>query len=117
MSYVTMTLTKQDIKVLKALGLARSKARRKALLKAGGKQLYKLLRRVAFNILRGNVPITTKQMKKLKRHAKNVKMMAGKKTSIKKRSAILQRGGFLGALIAPILSSVAGSVLGGILGR
>jgi hypothetical protein len=46
------------------------------------------------NILRGNVPLTKLQKEKLKRN----------KAGLKK--AILQKGGYLGSLLAPLLSTL-----------
>ena len=58
------------------------------------------------NILKGNVPLTWTQKVKLHRHQHNLRKLSLKKTSIKQRKKILQRGGFLGALITPILSEL-----------
>ena len=56
------------------------------------------------NVLKGNVPLTPVQKVKLRRHKHNLRKLSTKKTSIKARKKILQRGGFLDALITPILS-------------
>ena len=62
------------------------------------------------NVLKGNVPLTSAHKVKLRRHKHNLRKLSTKKTSIKARKKILQRGGFLGALITPMLS-VLGSFL------
>ena len=64
------------------------------------------------NILKGNVHLTLTQKVKLRRHKHNLRKLSLKKTSIKQRKKILQRGGFLGALITPILS-VLGNLFNG----
>ena len=64
------------------------------------------------NVLKGNVPLTPAEKVKLSRHKHNLRKRTTKKTSIKARKKILQRGGFLGALITPILS-VLGSLFNG----
>ena len=64
------------------------------------------------NVLKGNVPLTPAQKVKLRRHKHNLRKLSTKKTSIKARKNILQRGGFLGTLITPILN-VLGSLFNG----
>ena len=56
------------------------------------------------SFLKGNVPLTLTQKVKLRRHKHNIRKLSVKKTCIKQRKKILQRGGFLGASITPILS-------------
>ena len=63
------------------------------------------------NILKDNVPLSPCQKRKLRRHRKSLRELTLKKVSKKKKNKILQKGGFLGALITPILS-----LLGGMLG-
>ena len=64
------------------------------------------------NVLKGNVPLTSTQKVKLRRHKNNLRKLSTKKTSIKAKKKILQRGGFLGALITPIFI-VLGSLFNG----
>ena len=59
------------------------------------------------NVLKGNVPLTPAQKVKLRQHKHNLHKLATKKTYIKARKKNLQRGGFLGALITPILAYLA----------
>ena len=63
------------------------------------------------NVLKGNVPRSSSQKQNLSRHRKQLRKLSSKKTLKKKKIEIIQRGGFLGALITPILS-----ILGGLLG-
>ena len=65
------------------------------------------------NVLKGKAPLTPAQKVKLRRHKHNLGKLSTKNTSIKARKKILQRGGFVGALITPILS-VFGSPFNGI---
>jgi hypothetical protein len=58
----------------------------------------------ANNILRGNVPLTKLQKEKLKRNKAGLRALTKKSVSLKKKNAILQKGGFLGSLLAPIAS-------------
>ena len=63
------------------------------------------------NILEGNVPLSPVQKRNLRRHKRSLRELTLKKISKKKKNKILQKGGFIGALITPILS-----LLGGMLG-
>lgn len=65
----------------------------------------------SLNILEGNIPLSVSQKNKLKKHKNNLRKFRLKKTSKKKKKAILQKGGFLPALLAPVLASIAGPVL------
>ena len=61
----------------------------------------------ADNILRGNVPLTKLQKEKPKRNKAGLRALTKKSFSLKQKKAILQKGGFLGSLLAPIASVVA----------
>jgi hypothetical protein len=66
----------------------------------------------ALNIIKGNVPLNERQMKTLRREKNNLRQLSMKKTSLKKKRRIVQKGGFLGALIPPILSVLGGLFAG-----
>jgi hypothetical protein len=63
------------------------------------------------NILKGKVPLKSSQLKSLARRKQSLRSLVLKKTPIGIKKKILQKGGFLGALLTPILS-----LLGGLLG-
>ena len=65
----------------------------------------------AKNLLKGNVPLTPAQKKSLSRRKKELRDLSRKRVSLKKKKKIVQSGGFLGALLGPIIS-----VLGGLFG-
>ena len=100
----------QQCAVLKKLKTCGSKER-KILLKQGGKALQLCLQECAINILNGNVPLTPYQLKRLKRYKDKVRKLSKNSTPQKNRLQIEQQGGFLPALIAPILGAVLGAVL------
>ena len=70
----------------------------------------------AKNITKGNVPLTPDQLSRLRRQKNNIRALALKKTSTKKKKRILQKGGLLGSILPPIIS-VLGSLLLGNAGR
>ena len=65
------------------------------------------------NILKGNVPLNRVQFQRLRRQKNNLRLLALKKTPLNKKRKILQKGGFLGALIVPALSALAGLLFNG----
>ncbi len=67
----------------------------------------------ARNVLKGRVPLTSTQKKKLTRRKHALRQMSLKKTTYKKKRKIIQSGGFLGALLTPIIS-ILGGLLGGL---
>ena len=94
---------------LKKLKTCKEKERRKVLVE-GGKPLQLCLQECCINIMNGNVPLTTVQKAKLKRHKEKLLALRKKKTSHQQRLKIEQRGGFLPALIAPVLGALVAGI-------
>jgi SAM-dependent MidA family methyltransferase len=95
---------KKHIDELKVLKKAKRKLRQN-ILEAADNQLIRCLCECCYNVLNGNVKLSQKQKKTLQKHKHHLRNLSAKKTSQKKRRAILvQNGGFLPALLAPILS-------------
>ena len=95
--------------ILKVLAKAKPSLQ-KAIISAGDKGLVDTLCDCAQNILRGNVPLTSRQKNCLRRH-KHLLRSLTERQSVQKKKQILQRGGFLAGLLAPVLG-ILGSVLG-----
>ena len=55
----------------------------------------------AKNVLKGNVPLSNAQMSKLRPMRQDLRALSVKKTSLTKKRKIIQKGGFLSALLAP----------------
>ena len=62
----------------------------------------------AKNILKGNVPLSKGQKIKLKQRRSKLRQLVKRKVSLKKKKAIIQSGGFLGAILGPIVSILSG---------
>ena len=60
------------------------------------------------NLLKGNVPLNSAQKKKLAAKKKILRQFALKKTSFGKKQKLIQSGGFIGALLGPIISVLGG---------
>jgi len=95
--------------------------RLKAIQRASGKKRTKLVRCCARdvqfvhcisecckNVLKGNVPLTPAQKVSLFRRRHKLRQLSLKKTTLKKKRRIIQDGGFLGALLGPIISILSG---------
>lgn len=87
-----------------------SKSQQKKLIGDAPANILGSLCECAHNVLKGNVPLTTKQFKHLKRYHKQLKTVSRKKTSLKSKRKTFQSGGFLGALIAPIAKLLLGAL-------
>lgn len=91
--------------------LAKAKpATRKAIVHNADKDLITCLCECALNILNGNIPLDRNQFNRLKKHQEKIRLIASKNLKHTDRKEIIQNGGFLPALIAPILG-IAGQLL------
>ena len=92
---------------VKLLSVATPQAR-KQLIANGDRELVDCVSECCANILKGNVPLNDQQKTKLCKHKNNLRMLALKKVSLKKKKQIIQTGGFLiGAVLAPVASVLA----------
>ena len=80
---------------------------RKYLITKADRSLVDCLCECADNILRGNVPLAKLQKEKLARNKAGLRALTKTSVSLKKKKAIIQKGGFLESLLAPIASVVA----------
>lgn len=100
-------MDRKRLRTLKTVLNSRA-SRRKEYLK--DPQVQKILAEASLNVLKGNVELTKRQREKLKKHAKEVRLLACKRTPMKRRFVISQRGGFLAALAIPILKNFLGGL-------
>ena len=92
--------------------LARGKpAIKQAIIHDAGPEVIQVLCECAKNTLNGNIKLSPTQYKKLKRYQKPLRLLANKKSGIRKRKEILQKGGFLGALLGAVIPAIA-TILG-----
>ena len=82
-----------------------SKHKRNCIIDLAGKELVHCICDCVLNVLNGNIPLEYEEKQRLKRHRHCLRELVKKKTSDKKRKHLIQKGGFLGALI-PILSGL-----------
>ena len=88
---------------------------KKKLIKNCDKKLIDCFAECSKNVLSGNIQLKPTQLRKLRREKKNMRALALEKTSLKKKRKILQKGGFICAILPPVLT-VLSSLLGGLIG-
>ncbi len=98
--------------LLKYLAKASPKERRSILRKRESKQILDILSECCVNVLHGNIKINPKQHRKLSKYKKQIRDISSNRTSGKRKREIVQRGGFLGALIPSIIAPLLGKLFG-----
>lgn len=102
---------KRNLDFLRILSKAKPQ-QRKLILQSATKDLIYCICEIIDNILHGTVKLSKQRQKKLQQYRNLLRYIADKKVSVsKKKKALIQKGGgFLPALIIPILA-LAGSLL------
>ena len=89
---------------LKVLKKAKPKLR-KSILRTAENDLITCLSECSHNVLNGNIQLTKKDKRALRKHRKVLRQLAKRKVpTAKRRNILVQKGGFLPALLAPILT-------------
>jgi hypothetical protein len=96
---------------LRALASA-SAATQRLMIADATKDLIFTLVRLARDIIKGRLSVTPTQLKRIRPYERTLKDFIGAKT-LSKRKRALQTGGFLGALLKPILGLLGNALLGG----
>jgi len=100
---------KNYLSVLKRIRRLGDRAKREYVRKCD-KQFVECVSECAKNVIKGNVPLTSCQMKNLRHKRHDLKALSKRKSSLRAKRKILQKGGFLTRLLPPVLS-VLGSLL------
>ena len=102
-------LTRKYLPTLKRIRKMGDRAKREYVRKCD-REFVDCVSECAKNVIKGNVPLSSRQMTQLRRKRYDLRALSKKKTSLRAKRKILQKGGFLTALLPPILS-VLGSLL------
>lgn len=78
----------------------------RSIIKSVDKDLLDTLCECGLNVLKGRVPLTPIQKSRLRRHKTGLRRLVQKSTPLKEKRALLQKGGFLGTLLAPVLGAL-----------
>lgn len=86
---------------------------RKALLQKADLQLVRYICECALNVLQGNIPLTKSQKSRLRKHANVLrKLVKSSDNFSEKKKIIVQRGGgFLPALLAPLIGTILSNLI------
>ena len=86
---------------------------REGILRGADKELVYCLCECALNILKGNVKLHNSEKDKLRKHRQRLRDLSNKKIALRKKRKLLlkQKGGWVSALIAPVLGTLAGLLL------
>lgn len=78
----------------------------KAIIEKADNSLICCICECAQNILHGKVPLEQHEKRNLAKHKDNLRQLIKKSVPIAKKKRIIQQGGFLSALLAPLASMV-----------
>lgn len=92
--------------VLKALARSKPHVLKRQIPKLSP-DVVRVLQNISHNVLKGSVKLNKRQKEKLRRHRQSLSEIALKRTGLKRSKKILQKGGFLAALLAPLAGLVA----------
>ena len=101
---------KRHAHVLRALATLHPSVR-KAILTHPSRELINCISECCINVLNGNVPLSGSQKAKLTRYKRQIRNVAGKATSLKNKTKVIQTGGFITALLGPLLGSVLSGIV------
>lgn len=95
-----------NFELLKLLAKAKGK-QRQAIINASDSSLVKAVCECAYNLLKGNIKVSTEVKRKLNSKKKHLRDLAAKNVSLKRKREIIQRGGnLLAVLLPPVIESL-----------
>ena len=106
---------KRQAHVLQTLAKAHPHVCR-SILRGADKDLLQCLSECALNVLKGNVKLTSTEKAKLTKYRQKLRKVSDKKVSLKQKQKIVQTGGFVPALLAPVVKAVVAPLLGKAIG-
>ena len=89
-----------------------NKVQRLGILKGADPKLIQAICECALNVVKGNIPLTPHQKRKLTPHKKVLRHLADKRKTLQSKKKILvQKGGFLPLLLSAIVPTIANLLL------
>lgn len=83
----------------------------KAFIKTADRDTLDTICECCLNLLKGKVKLSKAQKRKLTPFKNTLRALCKKNITVKKKKQFIQKGGFLGALLAPVLGTVLGAIL------
>ena len=93
---------RHNLPMLKMIHEARDETKRNAA-KCCSRELCEAMSEIARNMLKGNIPLSEAQYTTLRRYVQDMEKLADKRSSLKTKRNVIQKGGFIGALLGPAL--------------
>lgn len=104
-------ISQKHTDILRALYYLNPEQRR-ALLKKADTQLVRYICECALNVLQGNIPLTKGHKSRLRKHAGVLrKLVKPTGTFATKKKIIVQQGGFLPVLLAPLIGTILANLI------
>lgn len=101
--------------LLSLLHRASPKLRRTLLKQKCNREFVKCISNCCLNLLKGNVPLSRDQLRKLRVKKNVIRKVADSKTTLTTKKKLIQKGGFLSLILPPLIGAL-GSLFGGLLG-
>jgi len=90
---------------------------RKDYLRKCDDDLIRCFSECAQNLLKARVKLTSTQLKRLTPHKHHLRSLADRRTPLKKKRRIVQRGGFVQALLVPAIATLGSLLMKGIFNK
>lgn len=87
------------------------------IIKAAKPDLLCCVSDICYNILQGKAKLSSSQKKQLAKYKSHIRKLADKSTTAKTKKTLIQKGGFLGSILAPLLGGIISPLAKGLLGQ
>ena len=105
-----MQKLKKSLPVLEYL-VSLSPSDQKKFISTANKEILQVFTSICMNILRRGVPLEESHIRKLRKIEPQIKLLANKSHSLKKKRHIISKGGFVGTLLSTLLPILVSGVL------
>ena len=85
--------------------------RQKVLIKGADLPILQALSEIALNLIKKNIHLKPHEIAKLRPYEEDIYQLALKRNSVAKKKLIIQRGGFLSALVTTVLPALLSTIL------
>ena len=85
--------------------------RQKFLIKGADREILEAFSEICLNLVKRNVHLTPQQIQKLLPYEEDIYQLSLKRHSLNKKKQIIQKGGFLGALLGTVLPTLISTVI------
>ena len=83
----------------------------KKFISTANREILQIFTSICINILKQGLPLTHDHVKKLRKIEPQIKLLANKSHSIRKKRSIISKGGFVGTLLGTLLPVLVSGIL------